>query len=55
MLHACVQKFDVTGNAQIFLETKRSLRLQIIIRYKFKLSAGIPREYVATAGRLQIP
>ena len=26
MFHACVQKFDVTDTAQIFLGTKRSLR-----------------------------
>ena len=29
MLHACVQKFDVTGNVEIFFETKCDLTFEI--------------------------
>jgi hypothetical protein len=28
MLHACVQRFDVTGPVRNFLETKQSLRVK---------------------------
>jgi len=30
MLHACVQKFDVTGIVENFLETKQSLKKQYL-------------------------
>ena len=30
MLYTCVRKFDVTGTAQIFLGTKRPLRLDLV-------------------------
>ena len=33
ILHTCIRKFDVTGTAQIFLGTKRSLTLLLCLMH----------------------
>ena len=37
MLHACVQKFDVTGIVGNFLRTKQDLRIKMVLLFVAKL------------------